>query len=642
MTQPTRPRGSFRRPLHQSLHAPLLLVAALAACDDGGGSGGGAGEGGGGSDPGAGGGGGAAPVIEKPNRFRLRLDDAEVPDVVLELDKAKALEVFGEDGARQITILNVDSTELLRNAVTQIQNACGTSWQLDNPNPNHNCLRTPLGQSFGASWQTSPEFALVRLLSMTPANANVTGTSLADFKRLIDGNPTTFRFTFGDVLAESLGIPRTAPFVPTPQLIQSLQQQLIATHPAISDPQGVRLPVSLYEALLDLTPLAQKLGPAGEHPGVLVPDDATFTTRSNVLLPDFRMRVVAQSALRRVSGIDLSTGGGDLFVRVGDAPLRFDFDDPQRLQITGIAPNPTVDMRFSMRELGGSRVPSCTVALDPGCKGNSPTSPVGTGTIWTVSPFLLEPIVTKAAYLTYGTREFTRCYFEFGGCQTGVDIGQSGDPLGWTVFTNRITFSGQPPLATPEPQFLWELLTEVAQVSVHDPTGDGNPDIPEGSAEPVYTLRGVGIGLTADQLIAELRPTLQGQAKQIAEIILGRYWLNSDPIDFYYDRIAPGGDPYLFFVSEDDLRPDDRAADTPLPYAYEKPGFFSSPDLDDASKLSTKEIDGIADTTHEKLRLSPGENTLYAQDDEGTAYEIRFYVPRDGDPVEITADVKRL
>ncbi|XXY54585.1 hypothetical protein WME91_25980 [Sorangium sp. So ce269] len=628
---------------------PLLLLAALAAlaaCGDDNGGGGSGAAGGGGGEGGAGG----SPVIEEPNRFRLRIDDADVPSVTLQLDRQKAMQVFGEDGAKQITVLNVDTTGLLRNALEQIQDACGTTWREDSENPGHDCTLTPLGRSFEAPWQTSPEFALVRLLTMTPANADVTGTSLEELRQIFDENPGLFSIDFADVLADSVNPmlmrepepatprARTAQLVPTDKLILALQQQLLGTHPSIPSPDGVRMPVTLYEALHDLESLDEKLGPAGDHPGVLVPDGDTFTTKSDVLQPDFSMRVVAESGLRRVSGVDLSKGGGDMFLREGDAPLRFDFNDPEKLQVNGIAQAPTVDMRISLRELP-TRVPPCIET--PACKANSPDMPIGTDTVWTVAPYLLEAIVGKAAYLTYGDRQpFSGCYFRLSGtCRVGVDIGNGEEPRGWTVFNGNIS---SPPPRVPDPQFLWELLTDVAQVAIHDPTGDGPRDIEEGNAQPVFALPGVGIGLDGDEIVTELRQTLQGQAKEIAEIILGRYWVNNDTLDFFYGRGAPGGAPYLYFVAEDDLRPSDQGSDAPRDYAYDKPGFFTSPDLDEASKVSKKELDGLADTTHEKFQLPPGDTTLYMQDDEAAVYEVHFHVPDTSDPVEITADVKRL
>ncbi|EYF06278.1 hypothetical protein [Chondromyces apiculatus] len=636
-----------------SLPLVLLLGGPLVACDGGddgvGGAGGGAG--GAGDVGGAGGAGGgtastSSGVTEAPTRFFLRIEDGPPPPIVLELDKQKALEVFGEEAAREIRLLDVDSTAMLGNVLTRIQNACGTGWQADSLNPGHDCAATALGQSFGAAWQTTPEFAMVRLLSMTPANADVTGTSLEDFEKLISENPSTFSITFGGVLAESMGIPKTAPFVPLDQLVAVLKQQLMGTHPAIGNAEGL-LPITMFDALNDMTPLATKLGPVGaapwsgngEHPGVLVPDSDGFTTRSDALTPAFTMRVVAESNLRWVSGVDLSEGAGDMFLREGDAALAFDFLDPERLDIQGVAEAPTMDMRFSLREQVGI-VPSCVET--EACKGNYPSTPVGNDTLWTLRPFLLESIVGRAGLLTYEQRMFEKCYFTYGGvCRTGVEIGQAPDPTGWTVFMNQFQFSGEPPLEVPAPQFLWELLSEVAQVAVHDPDGDGVPDIDEGAAAPVFALHEVPIGLTGPDLVAQMRPALQSQEDYIAEVILGRFWKNNDALDFFYRRADEGGQPYLYFVAESDLRPDPSNPDAPRAYTYERPGFFKDVDLGEEGRLSAKNIDGVEDTEHEKLLLPQGETVLYMQDDEGARYEVRFFVPEAGS-LEITADVHRV
>jgi hypothetical protein len=635
----------------------LPLCSAIAACDGGDG----AGTGGGGGAAGSGGTGGApttgAGSLDEPNRFFLRIEDAPLPPIVLELDKQKGLEVFGADAARQIKLLDVDSTALLTNALTSIQNACGTAWQSNDPNPMHDCSATPLGQSFGSNWQTTPEFAMVRLLSMTPANANAIGTSLEEFQQLIQQNyPGMFSKSFGEILAESVGIdtdpmPGTMPVpvppvIPMSMLVQAVQRQLLGSHPAINDPSGT-MSITMYDALLDMAPLATRLGPVGappwdgpgEHPGVLVPDDGSFTTKSDALLPNFKMRVVAESNLRWVSGVDLSDGAGDMFLQEGAAALSFDFNDPQKLQIEGLADSPTMDMRFSLRELPGV-VPSCTDV--PSCKANHPDTPVGAGTVWTLPPWLLEPIVGRAGLLTYGNRTFSQCYLIFNGCQVGVDIGQNGDPAGWAVFTANLAI-GDPPtqIDAPDPQFLWELLTEFAQVAVHDPTGDGIPDIPEGQAVPVFALHGVPIGLTGPELIAQMRPTLQSQSQLMSDVILGRYWKNNDALDFYYRRAAPGGPAYLYFAADSDLRPDPSNSNAIKPYTYETPGFYTSPDLAPSSKVSEKVIPGVDDATHEKYQLPAGETVLYMRDDEGAVYEVRFYVPEDN-AAEIAADVKRL
>ncbi len=614
--------------------SPLLLVCALAACsavDD-------VSNGSTQSSDSAVDTGDEAPTAA-PRWFFLRIDESARQPIVLELDKQKALELFGDNAAQQIKLLDIDSTAMLTNVLTTIQSACGTSWQNDSRDPMLDCQLTSLGQSFGANWQTTPEFAMVRLLAMTPANANVTGTSLEDFSHLVNENyPDTFSFDFAEVLAENLGITRTTPLVPISNLVFTLQQSLLAPHPAVNNAAGT-LPITMYDALHDMAPLATKLGPSGAHPGILVPDDASFHTTSNALLPDFRMRVVAESNLRWVSGIDLSRGAGDMFLQEGSAALTFDFNDPQKFQLQGLADAPTVDMRFSLHELPQS-VPSCTQV--PVCKGNYPATPVP-GTVWTYSSWLLEPIIARASYLTYGSRAFSRCYFTlFGECRMSTMVGQAPDPLGWSIFTSTLTFSDGTSIRVPPPQFLWELLTESGQTIVHDPTGDGTADISEGQAQPVYALHGVPIGLSGSQLIAQIRPTLQAQASQISDAILGRYWKNNNALDFFYRRVTPSGEPYLFFAAATDLRPDPADANQPRAYAYARPGFFTSPDLSDDSKVSATVIAGVDDTAHEKYRLPTGETVLYMQDDEGATYQVQFYVPEGAAPLEIMASVKKL
>jgi hypothetical protein len=638
---------------------PLLFLAGLGAC--------------GGDDPNneppgsgnSGGGGEASSTSASPPgpQYFLRIDDAPVPPIVLDLDKASALALFGEAGSKDIVVLSVDSTRLLDDVLGQIQGACGTDWAAD-PDPSssipaipaYDCSATPLGASFGPTWSASPELALVRLLTATPANADMRGTSLEDLAQLAIDNPDPFSDidNFGDVLSESLGISRTSPFIATDNLVRSLQQGLLATHPAVSNQHGA-IPVTLHDALNDLTPLASKLGPVGlspwsgpgEHPGVLVPDDASFTTRSDALSPAFRMRVIAESHLRRVSGLDLSDGAGDMFISKADAPLSFDFEDPERLQITGITENPTIDLRFSLNEFPGV-VPSCTASA--ACKTNYPTSypseadplgaPVGTGTVWTLPPFFLEPIIARAGLLQYEGRVFEECYLALGDCLVGVCI---GDPAGWTAFTSF----WEAIVAVPEPQFIWELLAEIAQAQAHNPAPEGAPslllttpqipDIAEGAVNPQYTLRGVTIGMTADEIVAAMRPNLQSQAGKIADMILGRYWENNDALDFYYRRADAAGTPYLFFAAAGDLRPDPGHPGAPKPYTYQRPGFFSGPNLSPESKVSATQVPGVADTEHEKYRLPEGETTLYMEDDAGDIYEVRFYVPAGADPVEIVA-----
>lgn len=584
-------------------------------------------------------------------RYFLRIDDDPVPPVVLEMDKAKVIEVFGDKALKQIKLLDVDSTPMLINALGEIQKSCGEAWKTSEwvkdvtdadkdgdfkdlilkPFPVHDCSKgTELGKTFGLNWKTSPQFALVRLLTMTPGNAVVVGTSLEDFANIsVNDEP----LLLSGILSEAMGIGVHDPFISIDKLVPALQTDLLASHPHINpdgtNPTG-KLPISLYDAVYDMQPLATVLGPSGDHPGILVPDSDGFTTTSDALTPAFLMRATAESNLRLVQGVDASVGAGSMFISTAAAPLAFDFLDPEKVQMLGIADAPTVDMRFSMSE-ADTNIASCT---GDACKTNLPTSPVGSEHVWSQSSWLLEHIVASAGMATFAERSFKKCFAKFGlTCIAEVAIGSMPNPLGWTVFTLKV--EGE---TAPGAQYLWELLLEVAQIAVHDPDGDGKPDLQEGEARPVYELHKVSIGLTAEQMIAQIRPNLQAQAEFIAKTILGKFWKHNDHLDFYYRRGSDGGAPILFFVAETDLRPDPSNPEQLAAYTYAKPGFFADAAL--TTKLSSTTLDGVPEADHEKLALPTGDTTVYMQDDAGDTYALRFYVPPGGDPTEIVVHVR--
>jgi len=240
-----------------------------------------------------------------PIRYFLRIDDELPPPVVLEMDKEKALQIFGETAARDLVLIEVDSTKMLINALTEIQESCGGFWENFSLDPKHDCSKTDLGASYGEDWATTPEFALVRMLTMTPINAVVKGTSLESLANFINDNKDLLSVTFPEILAESLGIGQTEAFLQLGDLVTAIQQTLLASHPNVGNSDGV-LEITLWDAANDMQPLSDKLGPQGDHPGILVPDDDSFTTTSDALTADFKMKVIAESNLRWVDGIDLS------------------------------------------------------------------------------------------------------------------------------------------------------------------------------------------------------------------------------------------------------------------------------------------------------------------------------------------------
>ncbi len=630
-------------------------------------------------------------------RYFLRIDDDPVPPVRLEMDRAKVLEVFGEEATKNIKLLDVDSTPLLDEVLARIQSSCGDiwdnyDWEKTNPkdpnkpskpniwfpnddksipsddlpiDPGHDCTLTELGKTYGADWKHSPQFAMVRLLTMTPRNAVLKGTILAPFETLFaqyDGkivNGLTFPDLLGAALfcgstpdpkgctdklkdskldkAHEISI-HTRPFIPVDVLAATLKVTLMQSHPNIANPDGL-LPVTLYDALYDMKPLADKFGPAGDHPGLLMHDDADnngvdeFTTRSDALTADFKMAAVADSNLRLVEGIDASVGAGSMFISSDPlSPLKFDFLDENKVQLLGIAENPIVDMRMRIQELD-EVVPSCTEGKDV-CWNNTPEIPVGTDYIWSKPLWSLERIIATAAYAAFQGIDYPfYCFAPGNPCAAGASISSGGAPEGWTIFS--IDING---LKAPAPQYLWEMLLGVAQYAVHNPALDNKP-IKEGDANPVFALKNLSIGLDAEAMIALIRPNLQAQAAYIANIILGKYWKHNARLDFYYRRATPEAPPVLFFVNNDDPRPDD-TGEALLPFAYDKVGFFSDPALTD--KVSSTQVDGVPEADHEKYRLPEGETVLYMQDDEQKTYRLRFFVPKSSDPTEIVVHVHAL
>ncbi len=554
------------------------------------------------------------------SELTLRITDESPPDLVLQMGRDEVAELFG-DVAQEIELLELDSTPLLTNSLDAIKFACGDGWQLDNPNPNHDCSQTALGQSFGdGNWQTSAEFSMVRILTMTPANSVVKGTSLegvagiSDFLALFTGG-------FSGMMAESLEIAKTDEFLDTASLVASLKLNLIATHPGVSD--DGKITVTLADALADMGTLATRLGPAGDHPGILVPD---YPTYGEVFGPDFQMNVTAESNLRVLDGVDLS-GGKDFISVVADVTgpsfedeAEFDFNDPNKFSLTGLTANPTLDLRFAIYE-HDEFVPACTSDISEACVSNAPGLPIGDNLVWTLDPWDLEYLTAYAGTLKYATLSsvVTKLLIDL------VKVGKDGNPPGWAEFNVPLGFLfGEPPA-----QFVWEMINEVAQHDLHHLDPNGPATFAEGDANVEFTLEDIPVGITGEEAANAVRPYLQAQGSDIAGYLLGNYKENSGPVDFYYRR-ASDGEPYLFWVTPEDLLDG-------LPYGWDKPGFYADPSL--SEKLSSTDT-GVGDSAHEKLRVEPGETVVYAADDEGDLYRIRIFAP-EGDLTEITVFIAK-
>lgn len=601
-------------PKHASLFAlcstALLLAAPLGCGDDAvGGSGDEADAGmeaGTEAEDGESGEEGSSASFGEEQEITLRIEDSAPPDLTLQMGRDEVSELFGSVAA-DIQLLELDSTPLLVNTLDSIKNACGTGWQANSSNPNFDCSQTALGQTFGGGdWESSPEFAMVRILTMTPANSVVDGTSLStvqglsDFLLALSGG-------FSGLMAESLDISETTEFLETQAVVASLRRNLIGTHPEATE--DGKISVTLEDALTDLASLGERLGPVGDHPGVVVPD---FPTSGAVFGPDFQMTVIAESNLRVLDGVDLNDGKAFISVIVDvtgpsfEDEAEFDFNDPERFSMTGLVDDPVMDLRFAIQE-NDAFIDSCTTLVSDQCIQNAPDNPVGNGLVWTLDPWELEYLVADAGRERYGGLQTVVNYFLLGDV---VKVGQDGNPGGWGVFDVPLGI-GQPP-----DQYMWELINEVAQYDLHHLD---DITFPEGEADVEFTLEDIPVGITGEEAADAVRPYLQAQSSDIAGYLLGNYKENSGPVDFYYRR-ADDGQAYLFFVTPEDLLEG-------LPYGWQTPGFFSDADL--STKVSSTTIEGVGDTTHEKVLIPPGETILYVEDDEGDTYRVRMFAPED-------------
>jgi hypothetical protein len=546
---------------------------------------------------------------EEPGEFgpeeslELRLAEDAPPPLVLEMDRAEVTELFGAS-ASEVLLLELDSTVLLTETLENVKYACGDAWESDDPDPNHDCSLTALGQTFAGpdgTWQTSAEYALVRILTMTPANTVVTGTSSESLQELSDA--LDIGGGYGQILAEALGIPRTQSIVSTDGLVKTFRENFVSSHPNVG--AGGKLAITLEDALTDMASMTDRYGPMDGHPGVV---DPSFVVHGEVLGPDFQMRAVAESNLRVVDGIDGDQGKGFMSVvadlqgpTYGDE-LEFDFADPERFALTGLVDSPTVDLRFRTSEVDYF-VQSCLG--DPPCQSNAPETPVDAASVWSVSKWMLEYNITAGAKNDYQDRIF---YGSYAVGTAKVLIGQDGNPPGWIEYD--IPFGiGSPP----EPQYIWETILEVAQVALHNTPFSV---IPEGEGNVAFTLFDVPCGLSGPDAAEAVRPYLQDQAAKLSDFILGDYKKNNDNLDVYYQR-GEDGEPYLFFVTESDLRDGE-------PYTYAHPGFYRTSAIESGDKVSRAVVVGLSDTTHEKLAIPEGETVVYYEDDGGELYRLRI------------------
>jgi hypothetical protein len=565
-----------------------------------------------------------------PRPYTLAWRPPTPTPVSLTLNKSQVAEAIPPADQDAIVLLNLDPTPMLVGAIDYLRAACGPD---------------PAAPTCPPDWGPA-ELNMWRLLTMTPATADVTDTSFATMAAVVDwlasgtleGWPDIK--TLGDVLSPALGVAPDSPLIATATIVAAIRQNLIGTHPAAAD---ALMPITLRDGLTDMATLATKFGPSGAHPGVIPPGGASH---AEVLLPNFALIIGGTSNLHWHDGLALATGKASLaFLAPGaQSPLDLDFLSPDTFQIEGLAPDPTVDLDFAMVEHPTQLTQTAGLPAEP-CAGPTPFAGVA-------APWTIEMVVDCAAKL------------QFVDYTAGCNLCPVGDPaaLLWGVYvpsiplaidlfeiaigtTGVISKSGTKSkhfseLGTPTPGrmwlwtdqgagfppgfqaqgtnedlwdvgTLWNLISEIAQQRLRD------GGVPEGAGDVRFRLESIPVGLTADELIAAIRPSMEAQKDYLTDVMLGDYAANADAPDLFL--VKSPADEALWLVH---VRPGDPARHTfeGLDFPYTKDGFYADLALSTPAAGSLNQPPLTSD--HPALRVTAAPQRVYVQGAGGSVHRL--------------------
>ncbi len=492
-----------------------------------------------------------------PHYHELTWAPRELVDVTLTLNRDKLAEAVPLDEAADITLVTLDPAPLLAAAVDSLAAACVAGDVSTCP----------------AAWGES-ELNMWRLITMTPASANVVGTSFEAMAEIaqwladnpVDGGPELSGL--GEMLSIALATPLDEALIPAAAVTDAIRTNVVRTHPNASS--GV-FDVTLADALTNMATFGARYGPLGAHPGFVDPAGGVF---SQVLLDTFAMTVTGASNLHWHDGLDLNGGpfgvpqkGKLAFLATGETDvLELDFSSQDAFTLTGIDAAPTVDLDFQMVEHDGwVTAAELTGDVCSMFDGNSAAP-------WTdpVAPWTIEAVVACAAKNRFA--DF-RAGCDLCDASTGeallwgiypedsplsVDlfelvvgrVGHSRDggltsayfpniaaaPAGWMRLWT-IQQNGYPSSVTTDHWdigYLWHLLTEVAQRRLQD------GGIAEGEGDVRFALTDLPVGITEAQLLDEITSSLESQKSRLSQVMLGTYWELSDRPDVFLARTTDG------------------------------------------------------------------------------------------------------
>ena len=553
-----------------------------------------------------------------PITVPLRLQPKQSAPSTFELDRAGLIALLPPEKAAQITAVKMSVDKLIAATLTQIRNACGAGWS----KPNNLASQCPKG------WGQQ-EINLWRLVTMTPANVNVKGTSIegmADIAKTL--SQWGLMDSFSEILAAALNISTTSLIVTASAVADSMVANVVGSHPNAT-PAG-EIIVTLEDCLSDLKSLAKRYGPSGSHPGFL---DAKTPPYGKILTDEFVMKMVATSNLHWHDALQLGQGKGYLaLVRDTKGPtfddvLEFDFLSEKTYTIDGIALAATVDLAFRVQE--SSQWIDVGSSMHPLPRGNS----LG----WSLPKWTLEYALIDASYRGYKDHR-SGCDYCSGQKQgallwevpvLGLDeaelvVGRQGysksgskpenfakispNPAGWLRIWTLFGL-GKPP----KPQYVWDMLLGVSQRRLLD------GGVAQGQGSVRFVLKDVPIGLSAQELKDALAPSLQSQRAKLAKVLMGD-WQSKQPIDVFLSQ-GIQGKTWLMFVAGSDPLPAGSAN-------HPKRGFFSDAKL--TKKLSSATDQGSGDAVHEKLPWPVAVQTVYCSDLTGSTHRLRLDPQPDG------------
>lgn len=455
-----------------------------------------------------------------------------------------------------------------------------------------------------------------KLLNMTPDNANLKGTKLEELIQLSGavGIPPA------KVLAALMGIGITDRAVPFDVVADVFLDELLGSHPAAqvrkgavdpAHPDGLypiaprSLPITLGDVVYAFESLPERFGPARldpadpnspEHPGFVLA--ATGLTKDA-----FTMYVRVSLNALPFKGVDLTSNYiASVNSTASQIDQVFDFSDPDWMRVEGLSSELTI-AEMTVRVLENDAFIPGGDARDPAPDGNSPA--------WALHPWEFERLMMQMSQLrTLGVVAPHCDQYKLG--TDVVAFEGCVDDTGWTELTTFTDIGNPPP-----PAYLWDVLSEVAQVRLHD------GGIAEGDADVEFTLSDISIPLDEPAIVAQIKANLEQNPEALTGITEQLNNNTDGDADFYFFQPDPATTPadqlgdWLFFVAEADLRQD--AEGQPVrPYAYARPGFFADPELTDKRSSAG---DAVGDAVHEKLRVAPGD-ILYVEDDAQRRYKL--------------------